>query len=204
MAAAKEMYMQMMEDVCGGTKPYMHANYLEIEHNRAKDKAIESFRTKRKMGGDEFSEKYREQLDIDLDEVFGNFKSHNESKNIFKAARTPAVYFAIVVLAYTLSGIFGLLALYTFANFANLIMGIALLTLALWAYIRYSGELRDIGTTIDDIATFVWDSFMKPVYKKCCSQGIQYIAANPDMLTSTVQNATSSSGRNINGKVKSS
>lgn len=88
------------------------------------------------MGGEEFSEKYREKLDSDLEEAFGNFRAHNESKNIFKAARTPAVYFAIAVVMYILSGIFGLFGLYVFANSANLIMGAALLTLAMWAYIR--------------------------------------------------------------------
>lgn len=89
------------------------------------------------MGGEEFTEKFRQQLDADLEEIFISYKAHNESKNIFKAARTPAVYFALAVVFYILSGIFGLLGMYTFANFANLIMGISLLTLALWAYIRY-------------------------------------------------------------------
>ena len=88
------------------------------------------------MGGEEFSEKYKITLDDDLEETYLNFKAHNESKNIFKAARTPAVYFAIAITMYICSGIFGLVGLYTFANFSNLIMGIALLTLATWAYIR--------------------------------------------------------------------
>lgn len=88
------------------------------------------------MGGEEFSQKYLEQLDIDLEDEFTKFKAHNESKNIFKAARTPAVFFAIAIVMYILSGVFGLFGVYTFANFCNLIMGIALLTLTLWAYIR--------------------------------------------------------------------
>lgn len=88
------------------------------------------------MGGEDFTERFRQQLDSDLEEMYNNYKSHNESKNIFKAARTPAVYFAVAVIFYILSGIFGLVGMYTFANFSNLIMGIALLTLALWAYIR--------------------------------------------------------------------
>lgn len=88
------------------------------------------------MGGEEFSQKYLEQLQGDLEETFGLFRAHNESKNIFKAARSPAVFFAIAVTMYILSGVFGLFGLYTFANFCNLIMGIALLTLTLWAYIR--------------------------------------------------------------------
>lgn len=71
-----------------------------------------------------------------MDETFLQFKSYNESKNIFKAGRTPAVFFAIAVTMYLLSGIFGLVGIYPLANFCNWIMGIALLTLVLWAYIR--------------------------------------------------------------------
>lgn len=88
------------------------------------------------MGGEEFSEKYREQLEEDIEETFENFKSHNENKNIFKAAKTPAVFLAVAITFYILSGIFGLVGLYTFANFANLIIGVSLMTLALWAYVR--------------------------------------------------------------------
>lgn len=72
-----------------------------------------------------------------MDDAFLQFKAHNESKNIFKAARTPAVFFAIAVTMYILSGIFGLVGLYTLANVCNLVMGVGLLTLVLWAYIRY-------------------------------------------------------------------
>lgn len=88
------------------------------------------------MGGEEFSQKYLEQLQTDLEEQFGNFRAHNESKNIFKAARTPAVFFAIAMVLYILSGVFGLFGLYTFANFCNLLMGAALILLATWSYIR--------------------------------------------------------------------
>lgn len=88
------------------------------------------------MGGEEFSIKYREQLESDLEESFVSFKASNENKNIFKAARTPAVFAAIAITFYVLSGIFGLVGLYTFANFANLVIGFSLLTLAMWAYVR--------------------------------------------------------------------
>lgn len=88
------------------------------------------------MGGEEFSQRYLEQLESDIDDQFANFKSHNESKNIFKAARTPAVFFAIAMGMYVLSGLFGLLGIYVFANFCNLLMGIALILLSIWAYVR--------------------------------------------------------------------
>lgn len=88
------------------------------------------------MGGEEFSQKYLEQLDSDLEDQFGSFKAHNESKNIFKAARTPAVFFSIALAMYVLSGLFALFGIYVFANFCNLLMGAALVLLSIWAYIR--------------------------------------------------------------------
>jgi atlastin len=61
---------------------------------------------------------------------------HNESKNVFKAARTPAVFFATAVIFYILSGVFGLVGIYSVANICNLMMGVAMLSLGIWAYIR--------------------------------------------------------------------
>ncbi|GJQ66246.1 putative GTPase [Trypoxylus dichotomus] len=175
-ADAKEMYVKLMDEVCGGTRPYLNTNTMESEHRRVKDKALHQFQSKRKMGGDEFSEKYKEQLEKDLEETFEQFKSHNESKNIFKAARTPAVFFALAVLCYVLSGVFGLFGAYPIANTFNIIMGIALLTLGLWAYIRYSGELREIGIQIDEVANFIWENFMKPTYQNFIEKGMQEMA----------------------------
>lgn len=53
----------MMEDICGGAKPYLNTGLMEAEHRRVKDKALHQFQSKRKMGGEEFSEKYKEQLE---------------------------------------------------------------------------------------------------------------------------------------------
>lgn len=195
-ADAKELYVKMMDDICGGSKPYLNTNTMDTEHRRVKDKALHQFQTKRKMGGDEFSEKYREQLDKDLEETFDQFRSHNESKNIFKAARTPAVFFAVAVLCYILSGIFGLFGAYTLANTLNLIMGVSLLTLAIWAYVRYSGELREIGVQIDEVATFIWENFMKPVYQSFIEKGMHEMAARAaEGAVNSTLNATMANGK---------
>lgn len=52
-----------MEDICGGTKPYLNTATMEAEHKRIKEKALHQFNCKRKMGGEEFSKKYRDQLE---------------------------------------------------------------------------------------------------------------------------------------------
>lgn len=71
-----------------------------------------------------------------MDDAFIQFKEHNESKNIFKAARTPAVFCALAAAMYFLSGIFGFTGLYPIANIFNWVLGLCILTLMLWTYIR--------------------------------------------------------------------
>lgn len=39
-ASAKSVYNQLMEEICGGTKPYLGEGHLEAEHLRIRDKAI--------------------------------------------------------------------------------------------------------------------------------------------------------------------
>lgn len=63
MASAREVYHQMMENACGGNKPYMNTNALDDEHLMSKEKAMEQFMIKRKMGGEEFSESYKLKLE---------------------------------------------------------------------------------------------------------------------------------------------
>lgn len=62
-ADAKEVYISEMEGICGGTKPYMNTETIESEHRRVRDKAIQAFNVKKKMGGEEFSQTYKEQLE---------------------------------------------------------------------------------------------------------------------------------------------
>ncbi|KAK3919829.1 Atlastin [Frankliniella fusca] len=168
-AEAKEMYSQLMESVCGGSKPYLSTAHLDAEHLR------------------------------DLEDVYAQFKSHNESKNIFKAARTPAVYFAIVATFYILSGVFGLFGIYSLANTCNLIMGIALVTLVTWFYVRYSGEMIEFGTQLDELANFLWENFMKPVYELFVESSLQRAAV---LAAERAAASAVSSSSHANGKVK--
>lgn len=202
-ADAKDVYVSLMEDVCGGTKPYLKTEAIEAEHRRVRDKAIQQFNSKKKMGGEEFSLTYKEQLEKDIEETFMQFKAHNESKNIFKSARTPAVFFAIAVLFYILSGIFAFIGLYSLSNLCNLVMAVAFITLGTWAYIRYSGEMREVGTYIDETANILWENLMKPVVQGFVETGMQQMAV--EVAERTVLNATKaaisngSSGSGIGG-----
>ena len=143
--------------ICGGDKAYIHPNELELEHQRCLNRSVDLFKSARKMGGPEFSQTYEEQLRTDMEEQFENFQKQNESKNIFSAARTPAVLFTVMIVSYMVSGVFSVLGLESVANLFSFIMLMFLIMMCSWFYIQYSGDYRTMAVQIDQISTVIWD-----------------------------------------------
>ncbi|OQR70125.1 atlastin-2-like [Tropilaelaps mercedesae] len=164
-AVSRDFYTRSMEKLCGGDQPYISPRELQQHHSHFKNQARSRFEHTRKMGGDEFCERYLHKLMNELDQMYINFQKHNESKNIFQAARTPACLFSVVIFFYISSGVFALFGLYPLANVCNLIMGLVLLALVTWIYVQYSGEMREIGHQIDLVAVQLWMRVLKPLYK---------------------------------------
>eukprot|EP00063_Salmo_salar_P035476 XP_014010311.1 PREDICTED: atlastin-2-like isoform X2 [Salmo salar] len=164
-AGAKDTYSKSMEMVCGGDKPYIAPADLERCHEEFKECSVRQFRSVKKMGGEDFCKKYQEQLEGELDEAYSNFHKHNEGKNIFYAARTPATLFVVMFTTYIVSGLTGFIGMNTIAVLANLVMGVALMTLCMWAYVKYSGEFRDVGTIIDLLAETLWEQVLSKLFE---------------------------------------
>ncbi|XP_038152045.1 atlastin-2-like isoform X3 [Cyprinodon tularosa] len=162
-AGAKELYSRNMEQVCGGDQPYMAPADLESYHAAFAEDSVKYFRSIKKMGGEEFCQRYQTQLESEMEEAFANFSKHNEGKNIFYAARTPATLFVVMFFTYVLSGVTGFIGLSLFAKLANLVLGVALLLLCIWAYVKYSGEFREAGMLIDQLAEALWEQVLKPL-----------------------------------------
>ena len=101
--------------VCGGDKPYIAPADLERCHDDFRECAVRQFRAVKKMGGEEFCLRYQQQLEGELDEAYANFTKHNDGKNIFYAARTPATLFAVMLVTYVVSGVTGFVGLSTLA-----------------------------------------------------------------------------------------
>ncbi|XP_071661949.1 atlastin-2 isoform X4 [Patagioenas fasciata] len=146
-----------MLQVCGGDKPYIAPSDLERKHQDFRESAVRQFRSVKKMGGEEFCRRYQEQLEVEIDEIYANFVKHNDGKNIFYAARTPATLFAVMFAMYITSGLTGFLGMNSIATLCNLVLGMALISFCTWAYVKYSGEFREVGTAIDQIAEAIWE-----------------------------------------------
>ncbi|NXI32613.1 ATLA1 protein, partial [Sterrhoptilus dennistouni] len=156
-ATAKDTYSKRMEEVCGGDKPFLAPSDLQARHAELRDEAVRLFRGVKKMGGEEFSRRYLQQLEAEIDELYIQYIKHNDSKNIFHAARTPATLFVVIFITYVLAGVTGFVGLDIIASLCNMILGLTLITLCTWAYIRYSGEYRELGAVIDQVAAALWD-----------------------------------------------
>uniref|UniRef100_A0A3P8VC35 Atlastin GTPase 1 n=1 Tax=Cynoglossus semilaevis TaxID=244447 RepID=A0A3P8VC35_CYNSE len=156
-AAAKDLYNKKMEEVCGGDRPFLAPSELQARHGVIREEALQVFKGVKKMGGEEFSRRYLQQLEGEIDEVFVQYIKHNDSKNIFHAARTPATLFVVIFVMYVAAGITGFVGVDIIASLCNMILGLALITLCTWAYIRYSGEYRELGAVIDQVAGALWD-----------------------------------------------
>ena len=211
LSESKETYMRGMEEVCGAEKPFINEHVLEIEHLRIRDTALEVFNGRRKMGGEEFSLKYREKLETEINEAFENFKLCNDNKNIFKAANTPITLAAVAMLCYVASQILGkfkesekkyiysfwksfsfftgLIGLYPFANVLNLAMMAAFLLLMTWSYVKYSGNFSEIGSTIDELSMTIWDSAIQPTFSKVAEESANYAARQAVQRLNSTSNA---------------
>jgi len=176
LASAKELYLASMESVCGGDKPYINDQVLDIEHSSIVEKALAEFDSRKKLGGEEFSLKYRDQLLTEIEESYQHYKAHNDSKNIFKAANTPITLFVMWTVLYIFSQVSSLLMLYPFANLANLLMWGLILLGATWAYAKYSGEFSGVGVQIEELTGRVWDSVFQPFLNKVMEQGTEMAA----------------------------
>ncbi|XP_034040381.1 atlastin-2-like isoform X3 [Thalassophryne amazonica] len=156
-AGAKDLYSKNMESICGGDKPYIAPADLQRCHEEFREHSVHHFRSVKKMGGEEFCQRYQNQLEAELDETYTRFSKNNDGKNIFYAARTPATLFVVMFVNYIVSGVTGFIGLSTLATLANMVMGVALLALCVWAYVKYSGEFREVGTLIDLVAEILWE-----------------------------------------------
>ncbi|KAK2191936.1 hypothetical protein NP493_42g07044 [Ridgeia piscesae] len=167
-AGAKHAYVKEMEQIVGGDKPYIGPELFRREHERCKTYVLRLFASTRKMGSSAFCQIYLERLNGEIEELAESLSKHNDSKNIFAAARTPAVLFVIMTICYVVSGVFGVAGIETASNFISLVMCTALAALFMWGYVRYSGNYREIGMQIDSVTDVIWETVgaLNPVCMK--------------------------------------
>ncbi|KAL4710851.1 hypothetical protein ACJJTC_012943 [Scirpophaga incertulas] len=160
-AEAREVYDQLMEEVCGGTRPYLPPRSLEEEHQRARDKALHAFHARRKMGGDQFANTYSAQLLKELEEQFEQLRAHNEGKNLFRMASTPAALALVTLLCWLLAAAASSAGVVSVARLANAMALAVAAALVMWLYSRLTGNMRDQAMKLDELVETVKNYLMQ-------------------------------------------
>lgn len=119
---------------------------------------IKHFQSARKMGGEAFSRAFEEKLKSQILESYENFVKRNESKHVLNAYRTPAVMITIMAVSYLVSSILDILGIESLSQTAFFGLYIPLLLVAVWGYVRFTGQFREAGQAIDNITSVVWEN----------------------------------------------
>jgi atlastin len=168
-AIAKEFYMHAMEQHCGGDRPYMHPHHLTTSNTQIKEESLKKFHAVPKMGGESMSQKYLEELNREIDELYVNYEKHNESKNLFAFSRTATSLIAIMIITYVMSGVLVWFWLGSLAFILDSVFWICFAVLGLWFYVKYSGEYKEVGEYIDYLADYLWKKVSQnPIGRNRC------------------------------------
>ncbi|CAK1547516.1 unnamed protein product [Leptosia nina] len=151
LSESRDVYEYLMEEVVGGSKPYLDQNSLEQQHERAKNKALHAFQAKRKMGGTDLESTYQDRLVKEIDEQYVQYRANNDAKKLLNFTGTPMILGSLVLLGLLLSFVGDNLGIRILVVIGQIIAVGAILTLGVWIYSRITGEMREIGVTIDRI-----------------------------------------------------
>ncbi|CAF1236191.1 unnamed protein product [Rotaria sp. Silwood1] len=174
-STSKEFYIRAMEQHCGGDRPYIHPNQLDVLHKEVRRQAIEKFRCARKMGGEEMSLTYQQDLENEILELYTNYKKHNDSKNVFAFSRTPTTFISSMILCYFVAGILDTLWLGSITFIFMFTFWVCFVLLFVWLYTKYSGEYSEIGEYIDYFADVIWNNAFQPAYSKCLQSAMRSV-----------------------------
>ncbi|CAH2044857.1 unnamed protein product, partial [Iphiclides podalirius] len=162
-ADAREVYETLMEEAAGGARPYLPPDRLAGEHRRAVDKALLSFHSKKKMGGEEKAEHYKQQLLQDLNEDYERLRAQNESKSMLNLFGTGVVFAVLLVAGVVLSMIARTIGIRLLEAAGQGVSLAALCALGLWAYSRFTGQMREISEFLDEVARNLRNSILQNV-----------------------------------------
>ncbi|XP_041970026.1 atlastin-like [Aricia agestis] len=149
---AREVYEALMEEACGGARPYLPPDRLRDEHARARDKALHAFHAKKKMGGDHLEQTYCDKLEKELEEQLGQYRARNEDKRLARRLGTALVLAGAALAAYAAGAAASALGLASLVTVANALLTAAVVLLVVWFYSRATGTMAELAMKLDEIA----------------------------------------------------
>jgi len=147
-ASASDLYMDNMEEFCGGGR-YIKKKKMDLEHERNLELAYQEFDSEKKMGGKDCSKEYRDELTKEIEEAYLQFKTNNEARNVFK----PSNVFIMVSLSWGILYIVSQVSATLWPNgslqiLINCLMGILFSVAIIGAYVKFNGKFPSFGVNL--------------------------------------------------------
>ncbi|KFM70854.1 Atlastin, partial [Stegodyphus mimosarum] len=172
-ASSKEFYNSEMEKICGGDRAYVNPESLNKYHQEIRYNALQKFSETKKMGNEELENTFREKLIKEIDEMYSSFVRFNDGKQIAHVIRTPGTLAFIGLICYLNSALLRALGLETFAVSVNFFLIMAVVSLSIWVYCRFTGQHQHIAVFIDNLVLVVLNNFVFPSQRKFAQAMLQ-------------------------------
>jgi len=151
-----------------GTKSrYLSKKHFETLHINTKDGSLEHFDKIKKLGGKEYSGKFREELGNDIEKAKSKFQELNDAKASVAGLKTPVCLIFLLLIAYILSHeyIDTLLSVIWLSSLVTFLEGsfwVILLSLLGYTMIKIGNIENDLVLNslvhFDVLADFAWDN----------------------------------------------
>jgi atlastin len=159
-ASARDLYTKEMEDVCGGSKPYVNPRYLDDKHKEVLERALSCFHGIPKMGGASFSDPFIKCLTEQLLEMFEQFKAINKSKNMFTMLGSPVVFFFWFAFCLIVSKIFDMIGMTSLSSLFLLFGTFSFGLIVVYMTFKYQGHYPEFVSGLDSVAEVIWSHAM--------------------------------------------
>lgn len=155
-ANCKNFYQESMKDICGAKKPYINPKILEQKHNQLLRESMNMFENTKKLGGEDYSKTFSDNLLKDLVSSFEEFNAMNNSKNMFNIWGSPLILLCFWFLAFTFSRLFEIIGIGPLANLFYLQATICFLSIIVYLGLKYTGNFPDVVVAVDKVAEYCW------------------------------------------------
>lgn len=193
-ASARDLYTKEMEDLCGGSKPYVNPRFLDERHSEVLERAMSCFNGIPKMGGTSFSEPFIKCLQEQLLEMYEQFKAINKSKNMFTVLGSPVVFFFWFAFCLIMSKIFDTIGIVSIANLFLFFGTMSFALVMAYMFFKYQGTYPEFVSGLDTVAEIIWMHAMDFAVKFAQNQVANSITskASPPQRTATSANSAKS------------